>query len=110
MNSRTTPVVNSFHLFVWSLPSLVSVLLFACLFPLGRTFPIWRYTPIAEVAFYWFLTITPITIIVAMVRVLRFSRKKQLQHSLKITVWGLIVLTILLNGVVVIGLLTAFTY
>jgi|SRR6185312_3913464 len=110
MKSRTSAAVNSFYLFTWSLPSLLSVLLFACLFPINLALPISRHSIIAEGSFYWFLTITPVTIIVAAARVIRCSRRKQLELHLKVIAWGLIVLCIMLNGVVLAGLLTVFSY
>jgi hypothetical protein len=110
MNGRTHAEVNPLHVIVWSLPSLVSVLLFACVFPISRALYVWPHTAIAEGSFYWFLTITPLTTIVAVVRTMRLSRRQQLQVGLKALAWGLIVLSIMLNGVVLIGLATAFYY
>ena len=110
MNGRAHAVVNPLHVIIWSLPSLISVLLFACMFPIWHTLYAWPHTAIAEGSFYWFLTITPLTTIVAVVRVMRLSRRKQLQAGLRALAWGLIVLSIMLNGVVLIGLATAFYY
>src|ERR1051325_5757830 len=103
MKARTRAVVVPLPVIVWSLPSLISVLLFACLFPIGHTLTVWPHTAIAEGSFYWFLTITPVTTVVAVVRVMRLSRRRQLQVGLKALAWGLIVLSIMLNGVVLIG-------
>lgn len=110
MNGRDNAVVGPLPVIVWSLPSLISVLLFACMFPIGRAFSVWPHTAIAEGSFYWFLTITPVTTIVAVVRVIRYTRRKQLQAGLQVLAWGLIVLSIMLNGVVLIGLAAAFYY
>ena|ERR1043166_3241451 len=110
MNGRTHAVVSPAQVIVWSLPSLLSVLLFACLFFISGTSPIWPHTIIAEGSFYWFLTITPVTIIVATVRVMRYSRRHQLQLTLKVVGWGLIVLSTTLNSIVLVELLTAFYY
>jgi hypothetical protein len=110
MNLRFSPAINPLQVIAWSLPSLVSVLLFACVFPGGHALYAWPHTAIAEGSFYWFLTITPLTTIVAVVRVMRFTRRKQLQFGLQTLAWGLIVLSIMLNGVVLIGLATAFYY
>lgn len=110
MNERVHAVVGPLPVIVWSLPSLISVLLFACMFPIGHGVYAWPHTVIAEGSFYWFLTITPLTTIVAVVRVMRLSRRKQLQAGLKALGWGLIGLSIMLNGVVLIGLATAFYY
>jgi len=85
-------------------------LLFVFLFPISRALPVWPHITIGEGFFYWFLTITPITIIVAITRAMRCSRKRQLQLGVKVAAWGLIVLSIILNGVVVVELLAAFTY
>ncbi|HSS98658.1 MAG TPA: hypothetical protein VLK33_16605 [Terriglobales bacterium] len=41
---------------------------------------------------------------------MRFSRRKQLQTGLKALAWALIGLSVTLNGVVLIGLATAFYY
>jgi hypothetical protein len=110
MNGRVHAVVGPLDVIVWSLPSLVSVLLFACLFPISHTLYPWPHTAIAEASFYWFLTITPLTTIVAVQRIMRFSRRKQLQAGLKALAWGLIVLSTMLNGVVLVWLATAFYY
>ena len=110
MNERVHAVVGPLPVIVWSLPSLISVLLFACMFPIGRAFSVWPHTAIAEGSFYWFLTITPVTTIVAVVRVIRYTRRKRLQAGLQVLAWGLIVLSIMLNGVVLIGLAAAFYY
>jgi hypothetical protein len=110
MNGRDHAVVGTLPVIVWSLPSLISVLLFACMFPIGRAFSAWPHTVIAEGSFYWFLTITPVTTIVAVVRVMRYTRRKQLQAGLQVLGWGLIVLSIMLNGVVLIRLAAAFYY
>jgi len=110
MNGRLHPAVTPLNVIIWSLPSLLSVLLFACMFPVGHELYVWPHTAVAEAAFYWFLTITPLTTIVAVVRIMRFSRRKQLQVGLKALGWGLIGLSVTLNGVVLIGLATAFYY
>src|SRR5690242_2749841 len=110
MNGRFHPAVTSLNVIVWSLPSLISVLLFACMFPVSQKLYVWPHTAIAEAAFCWFLTITPLTTIVAVVRTMRFSRRKQLQIGLKALAWGLIGLSVMLNGVVLVGLATAFYY
>ena len=110
MNERVHAVVGPLNVIVWSLPSLISVLLFACMFPIGHALYAWPHTAIAEGSFYWFLTITPLTTIVAVVRTMHFSRRRQLQTGLKALAWGLIVLSIMLNGVVLAGLATAFYY
>jgi hypothetical protein len=110
MNGRTHAGVNCLDVVIWSLPSLLSVLLFACMFPIGHELHTWPRTAIAEGSFYWFLTITPLTTIVAVVRIMRFSRRKQLQIGLKALAWGLIGLSAMLNGVVLVGLATAFYY
>src|ERR1044071_7136253 len=110
MNGRVHVVVGPLDAIAWILPSLISVLLFACMFPIGHKLYTWPHTAIAEGSFYWFLTITPLTTIVAVVRTMRFSRRRQLQAGLKALAWGLIVLSIMLNGVVLIGLVTAFYY
>jgi len=47
---------------------------------------------------------------VAVVRVIRYTRRKQLQAGLQVLGWGLIVLSIMLNGVVLIGLAAASYY
>jgi hypothetical protein len=80
------------------------------MFPIGHALYAWPHTAIAEGSFYWFLTITPLTTIVAVVRTMRFSRRKQLEAGLKALAWGLIGLSIMLNGVVLAGLATAFRY
>jgi hypothetical protein len=110
MNGRIHAVVSPAQVIVWNLPSLLSVLLFACLFLISGTSAIWPHTVIAEGSFYWFLTITPVTIIVAIVRVMRYSRRQQLQLTLKVVGWGLIVLSTTLNGIVLVELLAAFYY
>jgi len=110
MNARIHSVVTPLNVVIWSLPSLLSVLLFACMFPVGQKLHAWPHTAIAEGSFYWFLTITPLTTIVAVVRTMRFSRRKQLQVGLKALAWGLIGLSVMLNGVVLVGLATAFYY
>lgn len=110
MNERVYAVVGPLPVIVWSLPSLISVLLFACMFPIGHALSVWPHTVIAEGSFYWFLTITPVTTIVAVVRVMRYTRRKQLQAGLRVLAWGLIVLSIMLNGVVLIGLAAVFYY
>ena len=110
MNERVHAVVGPLPVIVWSLPSLISVLLFACMFPSGRALSVWPHTAVAEGSFYWFLTITPVTTIVAVVRVMRYTRRNQLQTGLKAFAWGLIVLSIMLNLVVLIGLAAASYY
>src|SRR5882757_8831719 len=110
MNERSHAVISPLQVIVWSLPSLLSVLLFTCTFPIGRQLMVWQHQTIAEIFFYWFLTISPITTIVAMIRVTRYSRRKQLQTRLQVIAWALIVLSVTLNGVVLVGLLTAFYY
>src|SRR5262245_22615701 len=110
MNGRIHLAVTPINVIVWSLPSLLSVLLFAFMFPIGQTLYAWPHTTIAEVFFYWFLTITPLTTIVAVLRIVRYSRRKQLEAGLKALAWGLIGLSIMLNGVVLIGLAAAFYY
>src|SRR5262249_7626035 len=109
-NSRTHAVATPLNVIVWNLPSLISVLLFACLFPIGQTLYTWPHTAIAEGSFYWFLTITPLTTIVAVVRVMRLTPRNQLQVGLKALGWGMIGLSIMLNGVVIIRLATSFYY
>src|SRR5690349_7658758 len=110
MNGRSNAVVGPLDAIIWSFPALASVLLFVCFFPIGGAVPVWPHTTIAEGFFYWFLTITPTTTVMAVLRIVRYSRRRQLQVWLKALGWGLIALSAMLNGVVLVGLAAAFYY
>ena len=47
---------------LWCFPSLLGFLFFLFSFPIGRSIPFWPRVNVAEVFFFWFLIITPITI------------------------------------------------
>jgi hypothetical protein len=55
----------------WCLPSLLGFLAFLFAFPIDRKIPFWPHLSIAEVFILWFLFITPITTVIAIITLLK---------------------------------------
>jgi hypothetical protein len=51
----------------WCLPSLVGFVIFLVSFPIYRRTPFWPYVERAEIFAFWFLFITPVTTLIAVV-------------------------------------------
>ena len=88
----------------WCLPVLLGFLAFLVAFPIDRRIPHWFPVNFAELFTLWFLFVTPITTVIAIVALLRSKRTGRMSPSIKLLTWAAILVSIVLNGFVLLGM------
>ena len=88
----------------WCLPSLLGFLAFLIAFPIDRSIPFWPHLNLAEILTLWFLFITPITTIIAIVTLLKRNRTRRRAPFAKLLVWTAIAVSLILNAFILLGM------
>lgn len=86
------------------LPCLVAFTLFVFSFPLDRKIPFWPHH-LAELYSLWFLFVTPISILVALIVLVR----RRVGGS-SILAWVLVIASVVVNAFVLLDLYAAFAF
>jgi len=87
----------------WCLPALLGFLAFLVAFPIDRRIPHWSPLNFAELFTLWFLLVTPITTVIAIVTLLKRKRMGRIPPFIRLLAWTAIAVSILLNVFVLLG-------
>jgi hypothetical protein len=71
----------------WCLPGLLGFLAFLLAFPIDRRIPHWFPLNFAEIFTLWFLLITPVTTVIAMVTLIKHKRTGRMALLAKLLTW-----------------------
>lgn len=99
--------LKAWPVFAWCLPALGGFAGFLASFPIDRQIPFWPYLSIAAIYVYWFLFVTPVACVIAIVKFIRYARKVQTSFVRKSILLMTIILSVLVNLFVVLGLIAA---
>jgi hypothetical protein len=88
----------------WCMPTLLSFVAFLLAFPIDRRIPFWPHLNLAEIFTVWFLFITPITTVIAIVALVKRKRIGRVALFTKSLVWTAIAVSLLVNAFVLIGM------
>lgn len=81
----------------WFLPSVVGFVLFLFSFPNGRPISFWPHWSLAEIFYFWFLFVTPVTTVVGLIA---FIKRRRSGHFGKVSAFisvSLLVVSVLAN-------------
>jgi hypothetical protein len=95
---------------LWCFPSLLGFAVFLVAFPIDRRIPFWPRWDLAEIFTLWFLLITPITTLIAIVTLIKRKRRSSASLFAKSLVWAVITASLLVNAFVLLGMWAAFTF
>jgi len=90
--------------FLCCLPSLLGLLVFLLAFPIDRRIPHWFPLNLAEVFTLWFLFITPVTTVIAIVTLVKHTAKTPAILFTKLVTWMAVVISSLTNALVLLGM------
>lgn len=93
----------------WCLPSLLGFVLFLFSFPIDRTIPFWPQLNLAELYFFWFLFVTPVTTVVAFVRFIKRKRTSRIALLHSVLAWTMLIASVLANLFMLVGLAASFS-
>ena len=102
-----TPRKDVLPVFFWCLPALGGFVLFLFSFPIDRQIPFWPSLSIAELFTLWFLFITPVTTVVAIIVLIKRRKIIHLPRFFRFFAWSAIVTSVLLNAFVLVGMWAA---
>jgi len=108
MNSEETLVEGkNWYPLRWCLPVLLGFLAFLFSFPIDRRIPHWFPLNLSEISALWFLFVTPVTTVIAIVTFVKHSRRVRMKTSTKLFMWATIAVSLILNAFVLLGLWAA---
>ncbi len=87
---------------LWCSPSLLGLASFLVSFPIYRCIPFWPNWEIAEIFAFWFVFVTPVTTIVAIVILIK--RWRRAKGLLKVIALLAIIIGVLANAFVLLGM------
>jgi hypothetical protein len=87
------------------LPCLLAFAIFLLSFPIDRKIPLWPHLSLAELYSLWFLFVTPISTLVAVIALIRHR-----VGGSKIFAWVLVIASVVVNAFVLFGLYAAFAF
>ena len=105
-NSEVMPAgaSNNWFPFLWCLPALLGFLAFLLAFPIDRRIPHWFPLNIAEIFALWFLFITPVTTVIAIVTLVKRNQKTSVVFLAKLVTWTAIVVSLIMNALILLGM------
>ncbi|MGB6882921.1 MAG: hypothetical protein WBE10_02605 [Candidatus Acidiferrum sp.] len=105
-NSEETPLPlgKIWSSFRWCLQTLLGFLTFLFAFPIDRRIPFWPHLNLAEILALWFLFITPVTTVFAIVTLMKHKRTQRLPVFGKLLVWTAIAASVVVNLFVLVGM------
>jgi hypothetical protein len=86
------------------LPSLLGFLAFLFSFPIDRQIRFWPHETIAEIFVQWFLFITPVTTTIAIIRLIKRRRAKEMSLRVKLLSWTAAAVSLVINAIVLLGM------
>jgi len=90
--------------FRWCLPALVGFSLFLFAFPIDRRIPHWFPLNFAEIFTLWFLFVTPVTTVIAIVTFLKAKRATPMALFFTLLTWTAIGVSLVANVFVLLGM------
>ena len=88
----------------WCLPALLGFLAFLFAFPIDRRIPHWFPLNFAEIFALWFLFITPVTTVVAIVTLIKRKRTGRMAPLAALLTWMAIAASLVVNALVLLGM------
>src|SRR5580704_9744670 len=88
----------------WCLPALLGFLAFLVAFPIDRRIPHWFPLNFAELFTLWFLLVTPITTVIAIVALLKAKRAAPMALFATLITWAAIGVSLVTNVFVLLGM------
>jgi hypothetical protein len=88
----------------WCLPALAGFLLFLLAFPIDRRIPHWFPLNFAEILALWFLLVTPVTTVIAIVTLLKAKRATPMALFATLITWTAIGVSLVTNVFVLLGM------
>jgi hypothetical protein len=88
----------------WCLPSLLGFVAFLFSFPIDRQIPFRPHLSLAEILALWFLFITPVTTVIAIVMLVKRNRIRRIPPFTKLLLWAAIAASLLVNAFVLLGM------
>ena len=105
-SSEETPFRQSkvWTALVWCLPSLLGFTLFLLSFPIYRQITFWPHLSLADIFTLWFLFITPITTVIAIVMLIKRGRSGRIAIFIRMLAWLTITFSVLANVLILVGM------
>jgi hypothetical protein len=88
----------------WCLPALCGFLAFLFSFPIYRQIPFWPHMDIAEIFAMWFVLVTPVTTLIAIITVIKRRRAGDMTTRVRLLTWAVIALCLVINAFVLLGM------
>jgi len=88
----------------WCLPALLGFLAFLFAFPIDRRIPHWFPLNFAEIFTLWFLFITPVTTVIAIITLIKRKRIGRMAPLAKLLTWTAIAVSLVANAFVLLGM------
>ena len=88
---------------LWCVPSLLGFLLFLFSFPIDHILG-WPQVNVAEVFFFWFLTIAPIGVVAASLKLIRARRRGIFTAPVSALAWTLVTVSASANVFMLLGM------
>jgi hypothetical protein len=89
---------------VWCLPSLLGFALFLLSFPIYRQIPFWPHLSLADIFALWFLFITPITTVIAIVMLIKRGHSERIAVLIRMLAWLVITFSVIANILILVGM------
>jgi hypothetical protein len=89
---------------VWCLPSLLGFALFLLSFPIDRQIRFWPFLSLADIFALWFLLITPVTTVIAIVMLIKRGRSGRIAVFIRVLAWLMITFSVLANVLILLGM------
>jgi hypothetical protein len=100
---KVTPrKTNLWPVFSLSLPSLIAFVLFLLSFPIYRPIPFWPHWEVAEAFAAWFVAVTPVSTLIAIVVLIK--RRRGAARLPRVVAWLTIAVSVLANVLVLLGM------
>lgn len=93
--------------FLWCLPALGGFVFFLFSFPIGRQIPFWPRLSIADLFTLWFLFITPVTTVIAIILLMKRRKAIHVLRFVRFFVWSAIVMSVFVNAFILVGMWAA---
>ena len=86
---------------------VLGFLAFLIAFPIDRRIPRWFPLNFAEIFTLWFLVVTPVTTVIAIVTIIKPKRTGRMAPLAKLLTWTAIVASLVVNALVLLGMRAA---
>jgi hypothetical protein len=98
---------SAWPVFVWCLPAIGGFVMFLLSFPIDRQIPFWPRLSFAEIFTLWYLFVTPVATMIAVVALIRRRRLAHIATFTRVLAWATITISVLLNAFMLVGMWAA---